>query len=799
MDKATFKYGYTTLSISKSNRFIAVNKRDSTPMTANMPANARSAAPAIKSTSTRLGKFEILEASFPSFESVENTLNNVRAMDTVNVGTHVFHTTTDGDVPYIPSGQVYIEFTAATQTPIMYVVFEHLHLAIIEKRGSHTYVVNVTPQSPNPIKVVVALQGLEMVKVAEPELLTPAGLNSLALPSDDLLKNQWHLENKGNHGNWGSNAFKAGSDAKVVEAWKYMKSLGSSQITVAVIDSGFDLNHPDLRGNGNKITAPWDFETDTPDPTPHLGDWHGTPVAGVAIGAANGTGIVGAAPNAKFIPMRFSWISDSQIEKWFTYAAQNGADVISNSWGSQDANFVMSTRMVQAIRKCAIEGRNGKGCVIVFAAGNSGRSINKENQPDAVTGFATHPNIIAIAASNSKDERSSYSNFGKRISVCAPSNGSGGAGVTTADVGGTIVLPSGGTGHKGYDAGYFTHGFGGTSSACPLAAGICALILSVKPSLRATQVKEILETTADKIGDRNLYNANGHSKYFGYGRINTLNAIKKALGDTIPDIPVVDIPDNGGNTGGGTGTGGNTGGGNTGGGTGGNTGGGNDKPPTINEIRTIPMKGVVTSTLRQSNERHIYKISLNHRMVINMTSPSGTDRDFDLYVRKGGVPDPKNRKYDISSTSEGSNEKVVLSNPSSGSYFIMARAYQGKGSFNLEATLEVSAASSGIQELPLQALIGGILRDRLEENTIKVNLGGRLKIRMEVPVGSANNDFDLYIKRNGIPNKNDYDGRSIQEGSVESILLNNVQSGDYYIVVQSFEGSGGYNLTVSLE
>ncbi len=785
MDKATFKYGYATLSISKSNRFIAVKKRDNTPLTANMPANTRSAAPVIKSTTTRLGNFEILEASFPSFENVENTLENVRAMDTVNVGTHVFHTTEDGEVPYIPSGQVYVEFTPTTQPPIIQVIFEHLHLAIIEKRSSYEYVVNVTPQSPNPIKVVVALQGLEMVKVAEPELLTPPGLNALALPPDELLKDQWHLQNKGNHGNWGPNAFKAGSDAKVVEAWKYMNSLGSNQITVAVIDSGFDLSHPDLRGDGKKITAPWDFETDTPDPSPHLGDWHGTPVAGVAIGAANGTGIVGAAPNAKFIPMRFSWISDSQIEKWFAYAAQNGADVISNSWGSQDANFVMSTRMVQAIRKCAIEGRNGKGCVIVFAAGNSGRSINKTNEPDAVTGFATHPNIITIAASNSKDERSSYSNFGKRISVCAPSNGSGGAGVTTADVGGTIVLPSGSIGHKGYDAGYFTHGFGGTSSACPLAAGICALILSVKPSLRATQVKEILETTADKIDDPSLYDSNGHSKYLGYGRINTLKAVMKAAGDTIPVIdpdpipvdpnpieptPVDPTPINP-----------------------------PTPTPTPNEIRTIPLKGLVTGVLRNSNERHIYKISLNHRMVINMTSPSGTDRDFDLYLRKGAVPDPVKRLYDISSASDGSTEKIVLNSPSSGDYFIMARAYQGKGSFNLDATLEVSASSSGIIQLPLQAQVGGILRDRLEQNTIKVSLGGRLKIRMEVPVGSAQNDFDLYVKRNNIPNKNDYDGRSIQEGSVESILLNNVQSGDYYIVVQSFEGSGGYNLTVTLE
>ena len=144
-------------------------------------------------------------------------------------------------------------------------------------------------------------------------------------------------------------------------------------------------------------------------------------------------------------------------------------------------------------------GRNGLGCVIVFAAGNSNHDIN---DPDGgtVDGFATHPDVIAVAACNSRDERSNYSNFGKEISLCAPSSGMGGRGILTSDVRGTFQF-HGVTYEAGYEAGDYTRTFGGTSSATPLVAGICALLLSVNPALTAKQVKEILESTARRIGD----------------------------------------------------------------------------------------------------------------------------------------------------------------------------------------------------------------------------------------------------------------------------------------------------------
>jgi subtilisin family serine protease len=156
--------------------------------------------------------------------------------------------------------------------------------------------------------------------------------------------------------------------------------------------------------------------------------------------------------------------------------------------------------------------------VVVFAAGNENRDID-DAQGRSVNGFAIHPNVIAVAASTSRDERSDYSNFGKAISVCAPSDGAGGHGVLTTDV----------TGDRGYNQTDYAYDFGGTSSACPLVAGIAALVLTVAPSLRAEEVKDLLQRTARRIGVASDFDANGHSKQFGFGVVNAVDAVKNAV------------------------------------------------------------------------------------------------------------------------------------------------------------------------------------------------------------------------------------------------------------------------------
>ena len=144
------------------------------------------------------------------------------------------------------------------------------------------------------------------------------------LPTDDLFPHQWYLQNRGSYGDGTDNwLYRKGGDAKVVEAWRILaehgKDWGAKNIKIAIIDGGFDLKNPDIN---KKIIAKKDFDfgsTDYPATAPFElfeepsfitshstvfsnGD-HGTSCAGIALAANNGKGIVGAAPNAGFIPI----------------------------------------------------------------------------------------------------------------------------------------------------------------------------------------------------------------------------------------------------------------------------------------------------------------------------------------------------------------------------------------------------------------------------------------------------------------------------------------------------------------
>jgi subtilisin family serine protease len=166
----------------------------------------------------------------------------------------------------------------------------------------------------------------------------------------------------------------------------------------------------------------------------------------------------------------------------------------------------------------------------VFAAGNEDSDVN-DPAGGTVSGFAIHPDVIAVAASTSRDQRSHYSNFGREISVCAPSSGAGGWGILTSDVRG--VDP--GTGQAlGYTDGDYESDFGGTSSACPLVAGVAALVLSVNPALTAAQVKALLQRTARRIGPKSAYDASGHSVHFGHGCVDARAAVAAALAPPVP-------------------------------------------------------------------------------------------------------------------------------------------------------------------------------------------------------------------------------------------------------------------------
>jgi subtilisin family serine protease len=345
---------------------------------------------------------------------------------------------------------------------------------------------------------------------------------------------------------------------------------GGAGVTIAIIDDGVDISHPEF-AQGGKIVAPRDATLGTGDPRPKdmmpsrtRGDNHGTACAGVAC-ASGIEGASGVAPLARLMPIRLrSGLGSIREAEAFHWAADNGVDVISCSWGPVDGDWwkaddprhsrpvalAASTR--DAIDYAVTNGRGGKGCVVLFAAGNG-------NEPVENDGYASYEKVVAVAACNDRSKRSIYSDFGEPIWCSFPSSDFGydafdhpeplTTGIWTTDrLGGFGYNP--GDPSFGDASGEFTNDFGGTSSACPGAAGIAALILSVNGALRWNEVRDIMRRACDPIDPQGgEYDEGGHSPFYGYGRLNAEAAVKlakeavgravvlnKLLNEPIPDL-----------------------------------------------------------------------------------------------------------------------------------------------------------------------------------------------------------------------------------------------------------------------
>ena len=516
MSQIKVRSGKGEVTLKKSNRFVGLKATESV-------ADKKYVKQEIFKS---LGGFNIV-ALDKGASSLDNKLDEVRNQREIEVGTHVYYMEGGSHRPLVPTGEIYIIFQDGTSEEEQHLAMDEFKLELVERRSDNRVVARVSKNSPNPLKVANWLQQTSLVKIAEPDIDTFVDEYNFEEPNDELLNHQWHLENNGNiiDANW---PVKKGADAKVVSAWKRLGHLGSPSVVVAIVDNGFDLSHPDLK---NKIHKPFDLWTRSS--VLEQGDsrfTHGTPCASVAIAASNGSGIVGAAPNAKFMPVSGTSFSLRATEDMFDYCIKNGADVISCSWGTTDPAFSLSPLKEAAIARAARKGRNGKGCVIVYAVGN--------DDLDFVSFYSAHPDVIAVAACTSKDEHASYSNRGREVAICAPSNGDWPITAARAwwDEGVSWETGSYRYWRDGKSRGDRYKHFGGTSSACPLVAGICALVLSVNPDLTAREVKEILTETADKIGSPSEY-INRHSTKYGYGRINADRAVAEAIRmkDGVPD------------------------------------------------------------------------------------------------------------------------------------------------------------------------------------------------------------------------------------------------------------------------
>lgn len=356
-------------------------------------------------------------------------------------------------------------------------------------RGARSYapqylVLEVT-SSGTSLEAVEYLRRRPDVISAEPMLARQRAKR--LIPDDTFFTNQWHLVNSGQGGAL------AGADINVTNVWDTFRG---TNVIIAIIDDGLQTTHPDLADHVD-TQIDYDWNDDTPDdPSPDLGaDSHGTACAGVAAAIGNNAlGVSGVAPDATIVGLRLIAASVTDEDEADAMAHSNDLIFVkSNSWGPADDGWTLEgpgPLTAGAFQQGAMTGRAGKGVIYLWAGGN-GRTEGDDANYD---GYANSIYTIAIGAMADDGSSAYYSEPGACLVICAPSDG-GMNGIATTDLVGADGYNDGEFVLDSPDADY-TWTFGGTSAACPGAAGVTALLLNANPSLGWRDVQAILIRSA---------------------------------------------------------------------------------------------------------------------------------------------------------------------------------------------------------------------------------------------------------------------------------------------------------------
>ena len=390
-------------------------------------------------------------------------------------------------IELIPSGYIYIKLKRQSDTYLLSNIAQTYGLTIDHQNIFMPlwYVLYITRDSAVSISKI--LNELGVFDVVEPDLhysyLQP--FNSISW--DENVSQQWGLYNATNDA----------IDINASSAWNYATGKG---VYVGVFDTGIDHNHPDLADNLTSLV----YDTYTNDDVYAMYglSGHGTHVAGI-ISAIRNNGIFssGVAPDANLVSISsklslYLELATENLANGFNWAVQNGIDVINCSWHWRESEL-----LCDAIDNAIQSGRNGKGCIVIFAAGND--SLSQVSFP---ANYKSE--ILAVGSVNKYGTRSDFSNYGSGLDVVAP--------------GDTILstLPNSDVGFKR-----------GTSMAAPHVSGIAALILELNPDLTGQQVRDIIEQSTIKVGDieytNTLNRPNGTwNEYYGYGLVDALKAVQ---------------------------------------------------------------------------------------------------------------------------------------------------------------------------------------------------------------------------------------------------------------------------------
>ena len=431
----------------------------------------------------------------------------------------------------------------------------------LEKDGTYTISIDVPNQEDKWELYFIAKDDLnDALKTYFPNAVEVTGTGQ---SGDELYKYQWHLKNNGANDYTVSDAV-AGNDINVEDVWETYTGKG---VTVAVIDQGIEINHPDLVANID-MGQSWNYLTKSLDTTPvNSANAHGTAVAGiVAASGNNGIGGRGVAPDASLVSLNMlesQGVTNWQLplESLVRGIDENSIDIFNNSWGPSNPTVypnyhsTLDNPYYQYANQLAygtMHGRGGKGAIYVKSAGNDRCRLDNEQvlrpywnanlNPEQVERF-----VIVVGASKADGSFSAYSTPGANLLLNAP----GGYIqlpylevdqhlVVTTDLSGKlrgydyqdsnlIDYHFDARGNENYD---YTDRMNGTSAAGPIVSGVVALMLEANPLLRWRDIRYILATTATKNGTGYVPNNAGYSfsSTYGFGRVNAKKAVEKAIG-----------------------------------------------------------------------------------------------------------------------------------------------------------------------------------------------------------------------------------------------------------------------------
>ncbi|MCA9270075.1 MAG: S8 family serine peptidase, partial [Planctomycetales bacterium] len=345
----------------------------------------------------------------PKLEGLrEGQITEVAALSDTIASVHTVYQA--GETHVVPLSTMTVRFNGEPNPRLLFALTSEFGL---EEAGRPKFASGVVryrlPAGADSFALAEKLAAKHYVKWAEPDLAIQLAFNAAPAPNDALFKSQWQMQ--------------AGAGGvQVPEAWEI--SQGGDNITLAIVDTGIDLTHPDLKAN---LVAGWDFVDDDDSPQPDEDTQtspHGTACAGMAAAVTNNNiGIAGPAPKAKIMPIRVAgkmgFSTAPVLADAIRWPVDHGAKIISCSWGGP----IPSNQIADAIDEATAAG------VLVFvAAGNSG--------PGGDVGFpAQFESAIAVGATTSDHTLAGFSSYkpGKLVDICAP-----GAKVFTTDVVGEL-------------------------------------------------------------------------------------------------------------------------------------------------------------------------------------------------------------------------------------------------------------------------------------------------------------------------------------------------------------------------